>query len=143
MSDGANESRKRRFVKTPSVITEKVSSRYKRVEPTDSDGRASQADERRSEEREQKACQGRLTIDGQRYRVQLTQFSEHGVCCLPLPYWVKKGDPILLDVDCRKLVGRIAWRRKLSADGDDVQVGIRFSSAHPDLLDEAYWPPES
>jgi len=137
-----NPRRKHKFERTPSVVEERVSASFRRVGPKEPVPNEPSGSERRTEHREKKACAGQITVDGQQYQVRLSDLSEHGVCCMPLPYWVKRGAPILLNVDSCQLVGRIAWRRQLSSVDDDVQVGIRFSSGHPDLLKDAYCPPD-
>ena len=94
--------------------------------------------ERRSVDRRGDECHGSITLEGQKYSVMVTDLSEWGICCKPLPYWAKAGAPVLVCIDDVQLVGRVAWRRQLSSTDDDVQVGVRFSSSHPDLFDEEH-----
>ena len=120
----------------PSVAEERTSQRTPPTDPEDTDQSA--RSERRTVGRRGEECHGSVLLDGQKYNVLVTDLSEQGISCKPLPYSARTGAPVLVCIDDVQLVGRVAWRRQLSSSDDDVQVGVRFSSPHPDLIDEEH-----
>ena len=111
---------------TPPVVKET----YARTARTSCDD----DENRRNHPRLETSGQARVTLDGQDYQVIVTDMGNGGLRCHPLPYWIRRGDPILVLVSSVPLVGRVAWRRPLSDSNDDLLVGVRFSRPHPELI---------
>jgi hypothetical protein len=92
-------------------------------------------DNRRLHPRLETERRARVTLHGQDYHVMVTDLGDGGICCHPLPYWIRRGDPILISMRDHTVMGRVAWRRTLSDQDDDLLVGVRFSRPHPELTD--------
>lgn len=123
---------KRRFGRSttvPPVVSEKLAASAR----TSSDG---DEDNRRVHPRLETEGRARVTLHGQDYNVMVKDMGDGGICCQPLPYWIRRGDPILVTTREHAVVGRVAWRRPLSDGDDDLLVGVRFSRPHPELT----WP---
>jgi len=93
--------------------------------------------ERRDHRRRDVEAQGRITLEGQVYHVQVTDLGRGGLCCKPLPFWARRGDPVMVELETPQcqLLGRVAWRKVLELGDDDVLVGVRFSRPHPEFDD--------
>ena len=114
-----------RPVTVPPVVQEKLADRAS-CDPDDDENR-------RAHPRLLTDGHAQVTLEGQIYNVVVTDMGDGGMCCQPLPYWIRRGDPILVHLRDQVLVGRVAWRRSLSEDDDDLLVGVRFSRPHPEL----------
>ncbi len=87
-------------------------------------------DERRSRWRAPYPDVVRVSIFGREFRARGIDISMGGISFQPVPYWVKKGDPVLLEMQgpARKLIGRVVWIRPLDDDTDNTIIGVRFAS---------------
>ncbi len=74
-----------------------------------------------------------VTVAGEQHHVHAIDMSDGGLGCKPMPHWVRRGDPVLvqLTTPVRQFLGRIAWVRPVS--GDEVAAGIRFTTPRPGL----------
>lgn len=72
----------------------------------------------------------RVTIYGREFRADGVDISMGGISFQPVPYWIKKGDPVLIEMagPARRLIGRVVWLRSMDDGSDNLCIGVRFSS---------------
>jgi len=71
-----------------------------------------------------------VTLGGRDLAVQGVDVSAGGMACEPVPYWARRGDPILVRLPgtARHILGRVAWVRRRTDLEDDQVIGIRFAT---------------
>ncbi len=88
-------------------------------------------DERRIEPRTPVSGGVLVTINGQDFSAEGVDVSRGGICFQPVPYWVRRGDPVMIEMGepptTQKVLGRVAWRRRLDDASGDLMIGVRFS----------------
>ncbi len=87
-------------------------------------------DDRRSRWRAPYPDTVRVSIYGREFRSRGIDISMGGISFQPVPYWVKKGDPVLIEMNgpARKLIGRVVWLKPMDDGTDNTIIGVRFAS---------------
>jgi PilZ domain len=106
--------------------------------PAESELPGASFDDRRGHSR--RSYQGilRVTINGREFHCKAVDISAGGICCGPLPSWARRGDPVLVQLykPAKKILGRVAWRRTISANKGNVLIGVCFTRPHDSLVDQ-------
>ncbi len=87
-------------------------------------------DDRRSRWRAPYPDSVRVSIYGREFAARGIDISMGGISFQPVPYWVKKGDPVLIEMQgpVRKLIGRVVWLKPMDDGTDNTIIGVRFAS---------------
>lgn len=87
-------------------------------------------DERRNFPRRDLGEALHVTLSGREIEVQGVDISRGGIRCEPLPYWTRRGDPVLVKLPAPHFhaLGRVVWVQPLGGEEDQRIGGIRFTS---------------